>query len=435
MNLLDGGIVEFIELMRSNDCQRVWWVWDPATETVKVSHPFLREIAEWMQDDPVDYQRHEGVFLQIGQKTGALQGAFVHNTVRGQAAGGVRFWRYENLRDYLLDGIRLAKGMTHKNALAGLWWGGGKGVIARPDDLSHRNPQFRQQLFREYGDLMTSLRGCYVTAEDVGVNTADMAQLYSRSRFTTCIPAELGGSGNPSIPTARGVVCAMEAALSTLKMGDLQGKTIAIQGYGNVGIPMIRYLLERNVSRIVAADVDEVRREQVSREIMDSRLELRLVDHDDNSILKEEADILSPCATGGTLNCDTIPHIKAAIVCGAANNQLKDPVNDGPLLVQHGITYVPDFLANRMGIVNCADEQNGYVPDDQDFLRHFAEDWEYGIPQLTHRILESADSSGAATDVEAVRLAEDFATRPHPLAGHRGRRIIDGLIGDRWEVR
>ncbi len=434
MKLLDGGIAGFIETMRTHDTERVWWVWDPADQVVKVSHPFMQEIAEWMQDDRIDYQRHEGIFLQIGLKTGALQGAFIHNTVRGQAAGGVRFWRYENLRDYLLDGIRLAKGMTHKNALAGLWWGGGKGVIARPDNASHRDPEFRRQLFREYGDLMTSLRGCYVTAEDAGVNTEDMAQLFARSRFTTCIPAELGGSGNPSVPTARGVVCAMEAALATMEMGSLLGKTIAVQGYGNVGIPMIRYLLEGGVSRIIAADVDELRREQVVREISDPRLELRLVNHDDNRILTEEVDIVSPCATGGTLNCDTIPDFKAAIVCGAANNQLRDPVNDGPLLVKHGITYVPDFLANRMGIVNCANEQNGYVPEDTDFLRHFSEGWEYGIPDLTGRILENAKESGTATDVEAVRLAEEFAARPHPLAGHRGQRIIEGLVNDRWEA-
>lgn len=435
MNILDCGITEFVELMRSHHTRRVWWIWDQAAATVRTSHPFLQEVTNWMCADSIDYQQHEGAFLQIGAETGTLQGAFVHNTVRGQAAGGVRFWRYDNLRAYLRDGIRLAKGMTHKNALAGLWWGGGKGVIAHPETVSHRDPEFRRQLFREYGDLMTSLRGCYVTAEDVGVDTTDMAQLYTRTRFTTCIPPELGGSGNPSIPTAQGVVCAMETALATLELGDLQGKTVAVQGYGNVGLPLIRYLLDKGVSRIIAADVESVRKEKVAQEISDPRLELRLVDRNDNSILQEAVDIASPCATGGVLNCDTIPAVRARIVCGAANNQLRDPVNDGPLLVEQGITYIPDFLANRMGITNCADEQSGYVPDDPDYQRHFDPEWEYGIPRLTRRIIENATISGEATTVEAIRLAEEFATRPHPLLGHRGQRIIDGLVADRWEAR
>ena len=225
----------------------------------------------------------------------------------------------------------------------------------------------------------------------------------------------------------------MEAALATLELGSLQGKTIAVQGYGNVGIPLIRYLLEQGVAKIIAADVDDVRRKQVASEIPDPRLELRLVSRDDSSILWEEADIVSPCATGGVLNCDTIPRISAAIVCGAANNQLRDPVSDGALLAQQGITYVPDFLANRMGITNCADEQSGYVPHDPNYLRHFDAEWEYGIPRLTRRIIENAARSGASTDVEAVQLAEEFASRPHPLMGHRGEKIIAGLVTDRWE--
>ncbi|MCH7677458.1 leucine dehydrogenase, partial [candidate division KSB1 bacterium] len=151
--------------------------------------------------------QHEGLFFHITKNHDTLQGAFVHRTCRGQGAGGVRYWQYPTMEDYLRDGLRLSKGMTRKNALAGLWWGGGKGVIAHNPEIEKSNPEIRASIYKEYGDLLTSIRGCYVTAEDVGTNVDDMANIFSSTRFTTCIPGHLGGSGNPSVPTARGVIC------------------------------------------------------------------------------------------------------------------------------------------------------------------------------------------------------------------------------------
>jgi glutamate dehydrogenase (NAD(P)+) len=199
------------------------------------------------------------VFVQVAPETGVLQAAFVHRTCRGQGAGGVRFWRYATVGDFLRDGLRLARGMTLKNALAGLWWGGGKGVMAKGTGTSEGASADRRRIYEEYGDFITSIQGCYVTAEDVGTSVEDMAAVFSRTRFTTCIPPALGGSGNPSVPTARGVVRGMEAALAHLGLGTLEGKTVAVQGLGHVGEPLVRFLLEKGVARILGSDIDPAR--------------------------------------------------------------------------------------------------------------------------------------------------------------------------------
>ncbi len=431
--LTNLSIPEFLDSMKQEGTRRVYLVWDPEAKRVRVSHPFLAELGAALEQDPVDFEHHEGIFLEVGERSGALLGAFVHHTVRGQAAGGVRFWQYDNLGGFLNDGIRLAKGMTHKIALAGLWWGGGKGVIARPEGADWRDPDLRKRVYNDFGDLMTSLKGCYVTAEDIGTNTDDMGEVFARTRFTTCIPESVGGSGNPSAPTARGVVSGIAAALEHLDMGSIEGKRIAIQGLGNVGRPLAGFLLDRGAARILGSDVDARRKEEIEVAFPGAAIDVTIGSVDDASILAADADVVCPCATGGTLNDKTIPTIKAAIVCGAANNQLQVPGRDGPLMVQHGVAYVPDFLANRMGIVNCADEQSGYIPTDPHFERHLGRDWQYSIHLLTKQILANAKRTGDATDVEARRLAEEFMREPHPIWGHRGPAIIEGLVNEGWE--
>ena len=234
-DLADLSPSAFKDVLVGEGVRRFSLVWDEERGEVRASHPLLEPLARLLGEDRRDFDRHEGFFVQVAPETGVLQGASVHRTCRGQAAGGVRFWRYDTVEEYLRDGLRLARGMTHKNALAGLWWGGGKGVMAQGTGQDESDPAVRRRIYEEYGELMTSLRGCYVTAEDVGTSVEDMAAIFSKTRFTTCIPPELGGSGNPSAPTARGVVRGMEAALHFLGMGDLKGKTVAVQGLGPRG--------------------------------------------------------------------------------------------------------------------------------------------------------------------------------------------------------
>ena len=431
-DLIQAHPQELVAFLRRRNIERIHLVYDPGSKRMLASHPELEPIAELISQDKRDFMEHEGVFLQVSSAHDTLQGAFVHRTVRGPGAGGVRYWSYDTVEDYLRDGLRLSKGMTRKNALAGLWWGGGKGVMAHNPAVDKHDPGVRESLYRDYGRLMTSLRGCYVTAEDVGTHVTDMANVFSTTRFTTCIPEELGGSGNPSAPTARGVVCGMEAGLESLGLGTLEGKRVAVQGMGNVGAPLIRMLLDKGVAGVVASDIDAATVERVCREVADRRLQASTEPPGGHALLEADCDILSPCATGAILNPETIPKIRARVVCGAANNQLEDTARDDRLLHERGVLYVPDFLTNRMGIVNCANEQDGYVERDPLFERHLSRTWEHSIHSAALRVFAEVKETGQPPASVAVRMADELSAQPHPVRGHRGRLIIDSLVATRW---
>jgi glutamate dehydrogenase (NAD(P)+) len=417
------GMPAFAEALRAANIRRFHLVWDDQRQTVVPSHAFVAPLAELLESDTRDFDRHEGFFVEVGD-SGALHGACIHRTCRGQGAGGVRNWRYDCVEDYLRDGLRLARGMTHKNALAGLWWGGGKGVMTAPKGIE---PAERRRVYEEYGAFITTLRGCYVTAEDVGTSVEDMAAIFATTRFTTCIPTALGGSGNPSVPTARGVRCGIEAALEHRGMGGIAGKRFAVQGLGHVGEPLVRMLLEAGAAHIVGSDIDPT-----MERLSSDRLEVRIVARGDNSILAEAADVVAPCAVGGLLHEGTIGTITAPIVCGAANNQLRDPDADDRRLAAAGISYVPDFLVNRMGIVHCADEAVGYVDDDPAFDAHLGRDHDNSIHALTLHVLETSQRTGEPPGAVALAMAEARSLELHPLWGHRGKRIIRSLVARGW---
>ena len=430
--LLSFSIQEFVEFLKNNNINRFYFFYDKKNKKVISSHKSLNQIADFINKDKRDFNFHEGMFFQLTKKFDTLQSAFVHRTNRGQSAGGVRYWSYNTVEDFIRDGLRLSKGMTHKNALAGLWWGGGKGVMAHNPIYDKNDSEIRSSIYKEYGEFITSLNGCYVTAEDVGTNVNDMANIFSKTRFTTCIPFNLGGSGNPSIPTARGVIAGMKAALKYLSGESLKGKTVAVQGTGNVGSPLITYLFEEKVKKVIASDIFESNIEKLKAEHSGKNLEIYLVRKEDMSILGCECDILSPCATGAIINSNTIPKIKAKIICGAANNQLEDPIKDDVELYQRNIIYIPDFLTNRMGIVNCANEQYGYVNDDSFIERHLEQNWKHSIYQTTLQVLRESRKLKNPTGKVAVSLADKLSKEYHPIFGHRGQQIIESLISNKW---
>jgi glutamate dehydrogenase/leucine dehydrogenase len=423
---------EFIKLLRENNINQFFFVYDDDEQKLFASHQFLQPIADYFTQDSRDFIKHEGWFCKILDEFDMLLGAFIHRTNRGQAAGGVRYWSYDSIEDYFRDGLRLATGMTFKNALAGLWWGGGKGVVTYNPRFNKNDLQIRTKIYQGYGSFMSSLNGCYITAEDVGTSVEDMAHIFSRTRFTTCIPSEFGGSGNPSVPTARGVVCGMEAALDFLKMGSLHNKTIAIQGLGHVGEPLIEFLFEKNVKRIIGTDINPSHIENAKMKYSGRNLDCRLVDKNDFSIFAEECDIFSPNATGAVLNDLTIPMLKTRIICGAANNQLEDTHRDGKMLFEKGITYIPDFLTNRMGIVTCANEQYGYVNSDSLIELHFSKVWEHSIYNTASQVLnESIQYKKPASEI-ALKIADKLSKENHPIFGHRGKAIIKSLVENKW---
>jgi glutamate dehydrogenase/leucine dehydrogenase len=430
--MLKMSTEEFSRLLKEKNIVRFYFVYNFETGRVETSHEILRPVADFLQNDPRDFDKHEGAFFELDKETDTILGAFIHKTNRGQAAGGVRYWKYDSVEDYLRDGLRLAQGMTRKNALAGLWWGGGKGVMARAQNVDPMDRIQRSRIYREYGSFMTSLEGCYVTAEDVGTGVEDMDLIFSNTRFTTCIPHQKGGSGNPSVPTAKGVVSGMEAALEFLHMGTLEGKKIAVQGAGHVGQPLISFLFEKGVSSVTVHDINPGHIAEAKEKFAGKNLIAKTVEPGDYGILFEECDILAPCAVGAVLNNRTIPNIKASVICGAANNQLEDAGRDDKLIFEHGIVYVPDFLVNRMGIVTCANEQYGYILDDPMINRHFDRTWEHSIYKTTIDVLAEAKRSGESPAMVAIRMADILAEENHPLFGHRGLEIIASLRKKEW---
>ncbi len=410
--------------------------WDAATDAMITDAAWLGPLAAWMTGDARDVHRHEAVFLSVGPETGALMGAFVHATVRGQAAGGLRFWPYPHLESFLRDGLRLSLGMSRKNALAGLWWGGGKGIVVRRPDSPWQDAGYRRALYREYGAFTTSLRGVYITAEDVGTGPADMAAVFETTRYVTCVPPSVGGSGNPSAATAKGVICAMEGALDHLGCGELRGKTVAMQGAGNVAGFMIDELIVRGCAKIVATEISadrcaELRAHFDARGTDSTVVELRHAAADDRSIFAEPCDVFAPNALGGVLDPDTIAMLQTKVVCGAANNQLLDDRRDDRLLAERGIAYVPDFVANRMGIVNCANEQYGRIDADPAIERHFGREWDNAVFVVTKRVLQRAADEGITTAAAANAMADEACSVPHPIWGHRGRAIVDAIVARR----
>jgi glutamate dehydrogenase/leucine dehydrogenase/methionyl-tRNA synthetase len=390
-----------------------------------LSHPQLLEPLRSFFELSPDFDHHEAIFIEDVDRLGTLFFAFVHDTRRGLAQGGLRFWRYDNLASLLVDGLRLAQGMTRKNALAGLWWGGGKGIIQlpsgyeRPEHLPLES-DLRKEIFEAYGAFVASLGGVYYTAEDVGTKTPDMDRILSRNRFVTCIDRALGGSGNPSPHTALGVLRGIEAAWKFLNGQDsLEGVRVAVQGVGNVGAPLVANLV-RAGARVWIADLNQEAVQALVSAYPDA---VGAVAPD--LIYDLDVDVFSPCALGATVNQDTIPRLRARLVCGAANNILREGEIDAQRLAQRGIAFVPDFLCNRMGITNCADEWMGHLEED---IRAAVE----RVYPDTLRVLRHARQQGVTSLAAANQLADIAASELHPLFGHRGRRIVDHLISTGW---
>jgi len=432
-NFLRTPLTEFIADLKKKKINRFYFIYSADKEKLISSRPEFEYLAAEILNNKRDFNKHEGLFFELTDKYDSLLGAFIHKTNRGQGQGGVRFWDYEHLGDFISDGLRLSEGMTRKNALAGLWWGGGKGIITHSPGVDRKNPEVRKYIFRKYGEFITSLKGAYLTAEDVGTNTPDMYEIYKHTRFCTCIPPETGGSGNPSAPTAMGVVAGMEAGLEFLGLGTLQDKTIAMQGAGNVGLPMIQFLFEKGVKNVIVCDINPENIKRAKDKFSGKNLTAELVGIDDLSIFGHDCDIFAPNATGAIINPETIPMLKAKIVCGAANNQLQNPERDGKALMDKSITYIPDFLTNRMGIVNCANEQYGYVDNDPYFHRHLDKEWEHSIYKTSLEVLGNSKKSGLSPALEAIKLADHHAASLHPIFGHRANMIIQNLVAEGWE--
>jgi glutamate dehydrogenase/leucine dehydrogenase len=227
----------------------------------------------------------------------------------------------------------------------------------------------------------------------------------------------------------------MQAALEFAGLGSLAGKSVAMQGLGNVGASMVAELLEAGVARIAAADISAANVEAARLRFQGAPVTLRLVERGDDHILTAPSDVLAPNALGGVLNPITIPKLQAKIVCGAANNQLLDPERDAKLLAERGIVFIPDFVANRMGIVNCANEQYGRLSEDPAILKHFDRQAPGSVFQVTLEVLRRASERSETPTTAANLLADELGQTPHPIWGHRTQHIIDDLVRTGWANR
>src|SRR5690625_2158518 len=272
----------------------------------------------------------------------------IHDTTLGPALGGTRMWNYDNDQEALEDVLRLAKGMTYKNAAAGLNLGGGKAVI-----IGDPRKDKSEALFRAFGRYVNSLNGRYITAEDVGTTEQDMDYINMETNFVT--GTSNGGVGDPSPVTALGIYKGMKAAAKAAYASDsLENKTIAVQGVGHVAYSLCEHL-HKEGAKLIVTDINE---EAVNRAVNDFGATAVAP----NEIYGVDCDIYSPCALGGTINDETLKVLKAKVIAGSANNQLLEG-RHGDILHEKGIIYAPDYVINSGGMINVADELVDYNRD------------------------------------------------------------------------
>ena len=337
-----------------------------------------------------DFDDHEGMHLFSDAESGLRAVIAIHSTALGPAAGGVRFWNYLDEGRAITDALRLSRGMSFKNAMAGLPMGGGKGVV-----LADRpGATIGDAQLKAFGRAVESLGGRYVTAEDVGMSEARMKVIAGETRYVSGLPvAEGAAGGDPGPYTAMGVYLGIRAAAKrALGADDMKGVRVAIQGVGSVGGGTAR-LLAADGADLVLADVDTARAERLAGELGATAAST-------DTILASEADIVSPNALGAVLTEQSIAALRARAVAGGANNQLATP-EEGRRLHERGILYAPDYVINAGGIINVGLEYLGQGDEAEVKAR---------IARIPERLVEVWDES-ERSGVPAAAVADSIAKR------------------------
>jgi leucine dehydrogenase len=331
---------------------------------------------------------HEQVVFCHDEATGLKAIIAIHNTVLGPALGGTRMWNYTSEQEALTDVLRLSRGMTFKAAISGINLGGGKAVI-----IGDAKTMKTEAFLRRFGKFVNSLNGKYITAEDVNMKTSDMEYMYMETKHVTGLPESMGGGGDPSPVTAYGVYMGMKAAAKKVYGSDsLKGKKVGVQGVGQVGMHLVEYLVKENAEVFITDIFEDKVKEVVQRFNVETVGQQEIYDLD--------MDIYAPCALGATLNDTTIPRLKCSIVAGAANNQLKEEVKHGYMLIDRSVTYAPDFLINAGGLMNVYQEYIG------NYNRKRVFEQAEKIYGTCLNILNLAGTEKISTQEAAIRLAE-----------------------------
>lgn len=333
--------------------------------------------------DTIDAMGHEQLVV-CNDATAGYRGIIaIHSTVLGPALGGTRFWQYASDDEAIVDALRLARGMTYKNAVAGLNLGGGKSVI-----IGNNRTADREMIFRAHGRFVESLGGRYITAEDVGTSTADMDYVHMETDYVSGLA---GRSGDPSPVTAHGVFRAIQAsARERWGSDDLSTRTVSVQGAGHVGYYLAKELHAAG-AKLIVTDIDPERVKAVVHEFGAAAVA-------PEEIYGVKADIFAPCALGAIVNDRTVPQLRVEIVAGAANNVLLEE-RHGEELEARGILYAPDYVANAGGVINVYSELAGWSS-----ARAFRKADE--IYDTVLKVFAIARADRVPTYVAADRLAE-----------------------------
>lgn len=333
-------------------------------------------------------QEHEQVIYCYDKASGLKALIAIHDTTLGPSLGGLRMWPYANESEALFDVLRLSKGMTYKNAAAGLNLGGGKAVIIADPSMKS------EALYRAFGRFVEGLGGRYITAEDVNTTTEDIMQIREETRHVAGVPESVGGGGNPGPMTALGVLEGIKISVATrLQKKSLKGITVAVQGAGNVGAKLCRLLHAEGAALIVSdphqKNVDALVKECGAKAV------------NAEQIYSVKADVFAPCALGGILNDETLEKLQCAIVAGAANNQLLDEEKHGRRLQEKNILYAPDYIINAGGVISC------YFEVIQEYVKDSVTKKVQNISRTLESIYEIAHAQNIPTHQAADRFAEE----------------------------
>lgn len=341
-----------------------------------------------------DFDDHECVHFVRDRASGLTAIIALHSTHLGPGAGGTRFWHYPNPKDGLRDALRLSRGMSYKNAMAGLPMGGGKAVILA-DEARTKSPE----LLAAFGDAVAGLGGRYVTAQDVGISEADMVAVSKRTGHVSGLPtsgADAAG-GDPGPFTAMGIYLGIKAAVRhKLGKDTMQGVHVAIQGTGSVGGGVAR-LLAKDGAKLTLADIRAESAHALAHELGAQAVDAK-------EILTTPCDVFSPNALGAILNDETIALLDTAIVAGGANNQLSR-AHHGQMVFERGILFAPDYVINAGGIISVATEyliRRDGKSGGLDEVRALIDQ----IPDRLAEIWDESQTSQTPPDIVADRMAQ-----------------------------
>ncbi|MGK6351223.1 Glu/Leu/Phe/Val family dehydrogenase [Parapedobacter sp. DT-150] len=316
----------------------------------------------------------------------------IHDTTLGPAIGGVRMLPYQSTDEAIDDVLRLSRGMTYKAAVAGVNLGGGNAAI-----IGDHRTQKTEVLLRRFGQFVEELSGTFIASLDIGTTPKDMEYLRMETHHVVGLPKSLGGSGDSSPFTAKGVYFGIKASLKELYGNDsLAGRTVAVQGAGNVGEQLVALLREEN-AKVYVSDIDEERMAEVANRY-------KAVAVSNNNVYELDVDVYSPCALGGTVNKETISKMRCRIIAGSANNQLRHEEEDGQLLMDKKILYAPDYLINAGGLISAYSEIAGYSASRTSALTENI--YEATRSVLRKSIAENVASYKAANQIAETRIAD-----------------------------